>query len=85
VKSIGSYKQLNSIQVTKQHERGGIYYEALRVSKLDFSTGTAPLRDDLLREVRRMLLVASFFTESCISYSREIGGIIQLIQIHLTQ
>jgi hypothetical protein len=85
VKSIGSSEQLNSVQVTKQHERGGIYYETLCVSKLDFSTGTAPLREDLLREVRRMMLVSSFVTESCRSYSREIGGNVQFVQIRLTQ
>lgn len=84
MKSIGNSEQLNSVQVTKQHERGGIYYEALCVSKLDFSTGSAPLREDLLREVRRMQLVSSFVTESCISYSREIGGNVQFVQIDLT-
>ena len=60
MKSIGSSEQLNSVQVTKQHESGGIYHEALCVSKLYFSTGTAPLREDLLTELRRMRLVSSF-------------------------
>lgn len=82
MKSIGSSEQLNSVQVPKQHERGGIYYEALCVSKLDISTATVPLREDLFSKVWRMRLVSSFVTESCVTYSREIGGNVQFVQIH---